>query len=71
MVRLSSILVSHFMLDLQEAYQRADVSLASDTFTHTARISNASTPTLKFAPALGSLGTHIDASTVASLNWER
>ena len=69
MLRFSSILVSHFMLDLQEAYQRAKIGLASETSTQTAYILN--TPTLIFAPALGSIGAHIDAGTLASTKWER
>lgn len=59
------------MLDLQEAYQRADVDLAANTATQTGRISNTNTATVIFAPALGTLGTLLDATTLASLNLER
>ncbi|TBU42484.1 hypothetical protein BD309DRAFT_962874 [Dichomitus squalens] len=67
---LSSILVSHFMLDLQEAYQRKVVGLASNDPLHTSH--TMSVPSLNFANALGSIATHIDQpkSDLQKPGWE-
>ncbi|TBU26685.1 hypothetical protein BD311DRAFT_667056 [Dichomitus squalens] len=67
---LSSILVSHFMLDLQEAYQRKVVGLASNDPLHTSHTISA--PSLHFANALGSIATHIDQrnSDLRDPGWE-
>ncbi|TBU26702.1 hypothetical protein BD311DRAFT_762011 [Dichomitus squalens] len=71
MAPLSSILVSHFMLDLQEAYQRMNIGLVSGDPMHTSRTT--SSPTLIFAPALGSLAARIDAPFVDPLDtdWDQ
>ena len=61
--RLSSILVSHFMLDLQEAHQRRTIVHTSNGFIESSR-SIAST--LDFAPALGSLAAHIDTPNLGA-----
>ncbi|KAI1793535.1 hypothetical protein LXA43DRAFT_220188 [Ganoderma leucocontextum] len=55
---LSSVLVSHFLLDLQEAYQRKVVGLGTDDPLHTSQ--SFSLRSMNFTPALGSLGATID-----------
>ncbi|KAI1791574.1 hypothetical protein LXA43DRAFT_1010837 [Ganoderma leucocontextum] len=54
---LSSVLVSHFLLDLQEAHHRTVVGLATDDPLHTSR--SLSSHSIVFANALGSLGAMI------------
>ncbi|KAI1791579.1 hypothetical protein LXA43DRAFT_421636 [Ganoderma leucocontextum] len=55
---LSSVLVSHFLLDLQEAHQRTVVRLNTNDPLHTSQSFN--TSSVNFANALGSLGANID-----------
>ena len=55
MVRLSSVLISHFLLDLQEAHQRME--FGDETNDHSWSASGGS---VVFASALGSLGATID-----------
>ena len=50
---LSSVLVSHFLLDLQEAHQRIMAGVATDGSLDTSRILYSS---LNVADALGSIG---------------
>ncbi|PIL33048.1 hypothetical protein GSI_04497 [Ganoderma sinense ZZ0214-1] len=50
---LSSVLVSHFLLDLQEAHQLAEAGLTADTASE---ISGDSGHSIQFASALGSVG---------------
>ena len=52
------MLVSHFMLDLQDAYQRQAGDLLSDGWTDTPP--GIHSGTLSFARGLGSLASHID-----------
>ncbi|KAI1798356.1 hypothetical protein LXA43DRAFT_25086 [Ganoderma leucocontextum] len=49
---------SHFLLDLQEAYQRKVVGLATDDPLHTSQ--SLSIRSLNFATALGSLSATLD-----------
>ena len=56
---LSSILISHFMLDLQDAYQRQAGHLFSDHWALTS--SSSVSDSLSFARRLGSLASHIDS----------
>ncbi|TBU53342.1 hypothetical protein BD310DRAFT_993039 [Dichomitus squalens] len=65
---LLSILVSHFMLDLQEAYQAMTLNQISDNPLRTSHIINSSS--LNFASTFGSLAAHIDDLTVESLDSE-
>ncbi|TBU22101.1 hypothetical protein BD311DRAFT_770977 [Dichomitus squalens] len=65
---LLSILVSHFMLDLQEAYQAMTLNQISDNPLRTSHVINSST--LNFASTFGSLAAHIDDLTVESLDSE-
>ena len=58
MTRLSSVLVSHFLLDLQEAYQKTVVGLATDNPLHTSQ--SLSMRSVHFAQALGSLSATVD-----------
>ncbi|TBU21443.1 hypothetical protein BD311DRAFT_782917 [Dichomitus squalens] len=60
---ISSILVSHFLLDLQEAYQRKVVCLASNDPLRSSNGVNLSSIACK--PVLGSLGATIDPA-----DWE-
>ncbi|KAM5534672.1 hypothetical protein V8D89_011684 [Ganoderma adspersum] len=62
--RLSSVLVSHFLLDLQEAYQRKAVALGTDNPLQTS--SSFSIRSINFMPALGSL-----AATIAPAHFGR
>ncbi|TBU38268.1 hypothetical protein BD309DRAFT_983780 [Dichomitus squalens] len=56
---ISSILVSHFMLDLQEAYQRSsDIQVWDDSLCTSQHVISSG---LIFVPALGSIAAHIDA----------
>ena len=55
--RLSSVLVSHFLLDLQEAHQRTVVGLATDDSFYT--LQNHGAHSLNFVNMLGSLGATI------------
>lgn len=54
--RLSSVFVSHFLLDLQECYQRTVIGLGTDDLPHSSQSFNVSDGSVHFAPALGSLG---------------
>ncbi|KAM5542817.1 hypothetical protein V8D89_003778 [Ganoderma adspersum] len=54
---LSSVLVSHFLLDLQEAYQRTVAGVATDGPLDTSRILHSS---INLANALGSIGAIVD-----------
>ena len=67
MHRLASIFVSHFMLDLQEAYQKVQRDIASDN-AHTTHFSLSSA--LHFAPTLGSLGAHMDVRSTETRGLE-
>ena len=58
MTRLSSVLVSHFLLDLQAAYQKTVVGLATNNPLHTAQ--SLSMRSAHFAQALGSLSATVD-----------
>ena len=58
MSRLSNILISHFLLDLQEAYQRKAVFLGNDNPLEVSQ--SLSTGSLNFAAALGSIGATIE-----------
>ena len=58
MVRLSSVLVSHFLLDLQEAHQRPIVGLAPNDLAHTSQ--SLSSGSVTFERALGSLSATLD-----------
>ena len=58
MTRLSSVLVSHFLLDLQEAYQKTVVGLATNNPLHTSQ--SLSMRSAHFAQALGSLSATVD-----------
>ncbi|TBU39399.1 hypothetical protein BD309DRAFT_969767 [Dichomitus squalens] len=60
---ISSILVSHFLLDLQEAYQRKVVCLASNDPLRSSHGVNLSS--IACEPVLGSLGATIDPA-----DWE-
>ncbi|TBU26400.1 hypothetical protein BD311DRAFT_779643 [Dichomitus squalens] len=55
---LSSILVSHFMLDLQEAYQKSNMVLDSDNPLNT--LTSPNPGSRNFSPALGSFSAHFD-----------
>ena len=55
------------MLDLQEAYQRGVVGGTSDNLTH---ISGSMSPTLNFAPTLGSLATRLETQSMDTLDSE-
>ncbi|KAI1788580.1 hypothetical protein LXA43DRAFT_1063459 [Ganoderma leucocontextum] len=55
---ISSVLVSHFLLDLQEAHQRKVVGLASDDSLHISQ--SVDSHSVNFAPALGSIGAILD-----------
>ena len=57
MTRLSSVLVSHFLLDLQEAHQRTVAGLAADDSFYT--LQNHSAHSLNVTNMLGSLGATI------------
>ena len=67
--RLSSALVSQFMLDLQEAHQKKVVDLAN----HHGTISwNFSLSSINFDQALGSLAAHVDGSNldIPGVDWD-
>ena len=80
MVRLSSVLVSHFLLDLQECHQRTVIGLGLATRTgdlpHTFSSSwsvEASAGSVQFARgsgALGSLGATLGTDLDADCVWE-
>ena len=55
------------MLDLQETYQRGVVGDTSDNLTH---ISGSMSPTLNFAPTLGSLATRLETQSMDTLDSE-
>ncbi|EJF59404.1 hypothetical protein DICSQDRAFT_128271 [Dichomitus squalens LYAD-421 SS1] len=59
--RLTSILVSHFMLDLQEAYQKKDFGITADNSQYASQ--SISLGSFNVAPVLGSLAAHIDPFT--------
>ncbi|KAM5530634.1 hypothetical protein V8D89_015703 [Ganoderma adspersum] len=56
---LSSVLVSHFLLDLQEAHQRTVVGLAANEFLNSNSLPSFNIQSVHFAPALGSLAATI------------
>ncbi|TBU27635.1 hypothetical protein BD309DRAFT_869914 [Dichomitus squalens] len=65
---LSSILISHFMLDLQDIYQRNSGDLLLEDALHTSLSIRPST--LSFVRAMGSLATHIDSPDLDLLEPE-
>ena len=63
MIRLSSVLVSHFLLDLQEVHQRKAIGLATSDALRTSQNLNLGGQSIDFANhALGSLGATIDSA---------
>ena len=64
MVSMSSILISHFMLDLQEAYQRQNGDIVTDDSAHVS--SSIHFGTHSFALELGSLAFHMDSLDLCS-----
>ncbi|KAM5542814.1 hypothetical protein V8D89_003775 [Ganoderma adspersum] len=52
---LSSVFVSHFLLDLQECHQRTVIGLATGDLPHTSQSFDVSSRSVHFARALGSL----------------
>ena len=54
--RLSSVFVSHFLLDLQECHQRMVIGLETGDLPHSSQSFDVSDGSVHFAPALGSLG---------------
>lgn len=63
---MSSIIVSHFLLDLQEAHQRKVVGLATGDPSHTSQ--SFSVRSLNFMPALGSLAATIEPADYDRVN---
>ena len=66
--RLSSVFVSHFLLDLQECHQRVVIGLGTDDLSHNSRSFDVRDGSVDFAPALGSLGATL--GTGADDDWE-
>ena len=64
MSRLSSVLVSHFLLDLQEAHQRPIVGLGTNDNLQNSQ--SASDRSVRFANTFGSLG-----ATIGPINYGR
>ena len=64
------MLVSHFMLDLQEAYQKKVIDLGNDQVTTSGSFSFGS---ISFAQALGSLTAHVDGSSqdIPDVEWDK
>ncbi len=67
-IRLSSVLVSHFLLDLQDAYQRKAVALASNDPLQTSQ--SFSIRSINFVPALGSLAATIGPASYGLANGD-
>ena len=67
-IRLSSVLVSHFLLDLQESHQRSlsAIDLGNNDSLHTSQSS--SNRSINFRQALGSLGATIGPGEESSEN---
>ena len=61
--RLTSILISHFLLDLQEAYRRTLRLDPDDPLYTEASIGGDQLGSLNFAHVVGSLGAVIDLDT--------
>ena len=63
------MLVSRFMLDLQEAYQKKVIDLGNDQVTTSGSFSFGS---INFAQALGSLTAHVDGTTgdIPGVEWD-
>nr|VWO95371.1 Methyltransf_11 domain-containing protein [Ganoderma boninense] len=65
--RISSVLVSHFLLDLQDAFQRTIHGLATDD---PSGLSQGIGSSVDFANALGSVGATIDPAADQALEEE-
>ena len=59
-IRVSSVLISHFLLDLQEADRRTTAGLSTNEPSQSFGPSAAGNQSIGFANALGSLGASID-----------